>query len=130
MESPGETCRRLLDAIETLAIEEEAGVRHGDPATMVLTQHRAEPVIARLVELLGKPETRTHVLPALRPRLLAVQARRTASLQLLAARLEAIRARRNLLDTVRRRLGGLKAAYGAVEPTDCQTPAPHLHRCA
>jgi hypothetical protein len=111
MDAPGKTCQRLLAALEQLVAEEQCLVRTGEIEQIRTVQQRADSVIMTLVELWGASGAAGEIDP-LRPRLVALQARRAATIKTMNSRLAEMRAKLSALDTARLRLGKMRRAYG------------------
>ena len=107
METPAQTCSRLLTALEDLAKQEAVTLAARDFATVVKLQERAAP----LVELLG-----THgpavADAALRARIAAWLAHRHETGEWLAAQIAQTKAELDKLDTSRRQASRFAPVYG------------------
>ncbi len=112
METPGQTCLRLLAAIEKLAAEQNALVRSGQIEECLQSQQRARTIIGRLAELLARPDVAARATETILPRVQALQAGETATLELLQTSLAENQRRRHLLGTARGRLDRMQASYG------------------
>jgi hypothetical protein len=113
METPGEIFRRLVAALEILVAEEQCVLRSGEIEKVLAVQQRADPIITRLVELRKDPVLADREAEQLRPRLAALQARRSTSLEIMDTRLAEMRAALVALNSARSRLSNLGHAYGA-----------------
>jgi hypothetical protein len=129
METPGQTCQRLLGALETLASEEQFAVRQGKGAVTLAVQQRAETVIARLAELLDDPEIAAQAAQTLLPRLASLQEHRAQTLDLMGERLTEISDHRASLNAARHRLDGMKSVYATPQTGRRSTP-PGFNRSA
>src|SRR5215471_17695348 len=108
METAPQRCSRLIAALEDLARQESAALAHGDYATVLALQERAEPLVACLISAGGDA-----VKPAgVEKRLGALHALRERTSLDLAEKLEA--ARRELQDTkvAQRRVARVAPVYG------------------
>ena len=117
METAGQTCLRLLDALEALAAKEHSEVRAGRIPAALRTQQRAHSVIGRMAELLERPDLAARAAQTLLPRIKAIQADRSNTLDLLGASLQANRDQIQKINAADRRLNGMKAAYGSSRET-------------
>jgi len=111
MQTPGNTCQRLVAALEILVAEEQCLVRSGEMQKIRDVQQRAESIITRLVELRRDPEVAPQETEPLLPRLAGLQARRASSIEMMGSRLAEMRATLVALDSTRSRLGQLRSAY-------------------
>ena len=107
METPAQTCVRLLAALEELAGQEAAGLAGRDFAAVVHLQERAAP----LVQLLGEhaPEITD---PAIRRRVKEFLVRRHETGEWLAEQIAQTRQKLQEIDTARRRVASVAPAYG------------------
>jgi hypothetical protein len=112
METPGQTFRRLVAALELLVAEEQCLLRSGEIEKVCAVQQRADPVVRRLGELRRDPQIADREVEPLLPRLAALQARRATSLETMGTRMTEIRATLVALDSARSRLGRLSSTYG------------------
>ena len=112
MQTPGNTCQRLVAALEILVAEEQCLVRSGEIQKIRAVQERAESVVNRLVELGRDPEFASRDTEALLPRLAGLQARRASSIEMMGSRMAEMRATLAALDSARSRLGNLRNTYG------------------
>jgi len=112
METPGQTCLRLLAALETLAAEQNALVRSGQLEECLQSQERARTIIGRLAELLARPDVAARANEALGPRVRVLHANQTATLELLQSSLAANQRRRRLIAAALGRLDRMQASYG------------------
>ncbi len=112
METPGNTCQRLVAALELLVAEEQCVVRSGEIEKIRAVQQRADSIINRLVELRRDPEAAFQGTEPLLPRLAGLQARRVSSIEMMGSRLAEMRATLAALDSARSRLGHLRNTYG------------------
>jgi hypothetical protein len=108
METPAQTGRRLLAALDDVTHQEAAAIRDGDYASVAPLQALAAELGERLAALAGDP-----AVAALREQVEAVVGRRRHSQRLLAQRLAAGRLELDRLRNVRQRLARLAPAYGA-----------------
>jgi hypothetical protein len=111
MQTPGNTCQRLVAALEILVAEEQCLVRSGEIQKIRAVQERAESVVNRLVELRRDSESASRDTEALLPRLAGLQARRASSIEMMGSRMAEMRATLAALDSARSRLGQLRSAY-------------------
>jgi hypothetical protein len=111
MQTPGNTCLRLVAAIELLVAEEQCLVRSGEIQKIGAIQQRAESIISRLVELRHDPAIAPQDKERLLPRLADLQARRASSIEMMGTRLAEMSATLAALDSARSRLGQLRNAY-------------------
>ena len=111
MDTPGNTCHRLVSALEILVAEEHALVCSGEIRKIRAVQDRAELIIARLAELRRDPTVSSEEFDPVRPRLAGLQARRASSIETVGARLAEMRATLSALNSARGRLGQLDNAY-------------------
>jgi hypothetical protein len=123
METPVETCQRLVAALEQLVAEEQGIISAGEFAQVLLVQARIEPVTIRLAELLKLPAVTARITGQILPRLAALQARHAASIETLAARMSESQTTLAALDAARNQLGELKSAYGIGRRMHRGTPA-------
>jgi len=112
METPGNTCQRLVSALEVLVAEEHCLVRSGEIQKIRAVQDRAESIISRLVELRSDPAAGPAETDSLLPRLAGLQARRASSIEVMGSRLAEMRATLSALGSARCRLAQLGTAYG------------------
>lgn len=112
METPGQTCLRLLAALESLAAEQNALVRSGQIEECLQSQQRAQTIIGRLAELLARPDVAARATEALGPRVQILHANETATLELLQSALAANQRRRRQIAAARGRLARMQASYG------------------
>src|SRR5208283_2561549 len=103
METPGNTCQRLVAALELLVAEEQCVVRSGEIEKIRAVQQRADSIINRLVELRRDPEAAFQGTEPLLPRLAGLQARRVSSIEMMGSRLAEMRATLAALDSARSR---------------------------
>lgn len=109
METPVQTCARLLGALEDLIGQETASLAARDFAAIRLIQQRAAPLVD-YVGTHGPAVAKTH--PAIRTRVTAVLARRQQNLATLGAQIAETRQR---LDETRQsqvRVARIGPAYG------------------
>lgn len=118
METPGQSGRRLLAALEALVAQEAAAVHEGDFAALGELQDRCGEIGERLANLAGYPEV-----AALRDAVEAVVDRRRQSQRLLGQRLAAGRVELDRLRVARQRLGQLAQGYGAGASTSTRLNA-------
>jgi hypothetical protein len=111
MQTPGNTCQRLVAALEILVAEEQCLVRSGEMQEIRAVQDRAESIINCLVELRRDPAVAPQDTEPLLPRLAGLQARRASSIEMMGSRLAEMRATLAALDSARSRLGQLRSAY-------------------
>ncbi len=116
METPAQTCVRLLAALESLAAEQNALVRSGQVEECLRSQQRAQTVIGRLGELLARPDVAARATEVLLPRAKALHASETATLELLESSLAENQRRRRLVGAARGRLDRMHASYGRARP--------------
>jgi hypothetical protein len=112
MQTPGNTCQRLVTALEILVAEEQCLVRSGEIQKIRDVQERAESIITRLGELQRDPAVTPQDTKPLLPRLAGLQARRASSIETMGSRLSEMRATLAALASARSRLGSLRNAYG------------------
>jgi hypothetical protein len=108
METPAQTCARLLAALEDLTAQEAASLDARDFTAVVHLQERAAPLVAHLAE--HGPAVADD---ALRARIAALLARRMRCGEWLAEQIEQTRQRLRELDAARARATRLAPAYGA-----------------
>ena len=107
METPAQTCARLVAALEDLVDQEAATLEARDFATVVHLQERAAP----LVEHLASHGTDV-VDPLLRERIRALHARRQKTGEWLTTQIEQTREALRQNDESRRRATRIAPAYG------------------
>jgi flagellar biosynthesis/type III secretory pathway chaperone len=113
MQTPGNTCQRLVAALEILVAEEQCLVRSGEIQKIRDVQERTESIINRLAEIRRDPEVAPRETDSLLPRLAGLQARRASSIEMMGSRLAEMRATLAALDSARSRLGSLGKSYGS-----------------
>ena len=111
MNTPGDTFRRLVAALELLVAEEQCVIRSGETEKIRAVQQRAEPIITRIGEIRNDPTVAAGETEPLLPRLAALQSRRTSSMEMMNSRLTEMRATLIALDAARTRLGSLRHVY-------------------
>lgn len=107
METPAQTCARIVTALEDLARQEAAALQARDFATAMLLQDRAAP----LVEHLAMHEAEI-VSSDLRFRVAAVHALRSQTGEWLAGQMDQTRQDLQQMDVSRRRVAQIAPAYG------------------
>ena len=113
MQTPGNTCQRLVAALEILVAEEQCVVRSGEIQKIRDVQGRTESIIRRLAEIRRDPAVAPEETDSLLPRLAGLQARRASSIEMMGSRLAEMRATLAALDSARSRLGKLGKSYGS-----------------
>ena len=111
METPAQTCVRLLTALEDLAVQESAALEARDFATAVTIQTRAAPLVAHLAAhgpAIAEKDA------AFRARVAALQARRLRSGEWLATQVARAREELVQMQASQRRVARIAPAYGQV----------------
>lgn len=120
METPLQTARRLLGALEELAAEEAANLSNLDFVEAVQVIERATPLVVRLAELAEHPEVHS-----LRPQVQDLLIRRRQNVALLDRHLTGIQSEMRRVDEARGRLARVAPVYagGAASPSRLNTAA-------
>ena len=118
METPVQTCSRLLAALEDLARQEATTLAARDFATVVKLQERGAPLVAHLAE--HGPAVAD---AALRARIAAWLAHRHKTGEWLAAQIAQTKAELENLDARQRQVARLAPAYGRAAAASRQLSA-------
>ncbi|MBI2517604.1 MAG: hypothetical protein HYV95_11940 [Opitutae bacterium] len=108
METPLQTAKRLITALEELVAQEAANLRNLDLVEAVQVTERAAPLVQKLGELANEPG----VAP-LRPRVEALIIQRQQSTQMLDSHLARMQSELRRIDEARARLSKVAPAYGS-----------------
>ena len=106
MESPAQTCVRLVAALEDLAAQEAACLGTSDYATLAALQERAAPFVEFLAQ--HGPEVANR---ALKERIFALMAKRDATVMTLTGEMERAREQLGALQANQRRVARVAPAY-------------------
>lgn len=112
METPSQTCVRLIGALEDLGAQEAACLGTRDFDALFQVQERADP----LIKYLGEHRADA-VAAGIENRIAAWLARREENARRLATEITAAKTRIDQLDANRRRLTRVAPAYGARDAT-------------
>jgi hypothetical protein len=115
MAHPAATCARLLAALEDLVSQEAVLLRAADYPGVLAAQERAAPLVERLAALAATADA------AVRTRVAAVLALRSASLDWLAGEMDRVRGELAAMESSERRVAQVAPAY-----RDRSVPNRHL----
>jgi len=107
METPAQTCARIITALEDLAAQEAAALETRDFTAAITIQDRAAPLVEHLATYAGEITD-----PALRARIAAVHARRDRTGEWLAEQISRVRQQLHDLEAGQRRVAQVAPAYG------------------
>lgn len=108
METPAQTCSRLMTALEELAAQEEAAVRTSDFAAAMEIQGRAEPLVGHLAA--HGPAIADHTL---RTRVWSFLRRRAQTEEVLAAKISEAREEMQRTRAGQHRAARMAPVYGS-----------------
>ncbi len=106
METPRQTCARLLTALEDLVVQEAVLVRAEDFPALVRTERQAAPLVERLVALAGSADE------AGRARVRALLVRRTEAQAVLSVAIKTIGEALRQTQDSQRRVSQIGPVYG------------------